>query len=353
VAIVQSTASPGGAVRVGIHLSDVPSSIPPQQQFSDILRLVEAGQRNGFSYFCLGQHFLYGELRWLQPIPLLARLAAEVDAHVRLLTNIVIGPLYHPVLLAEEFATLDVVTEGRLVVGLGLGYRPDEFVATGIPHKERAARLDEIIGLMKRLWTEDEVTHRGRFWQLKAVRPHIRPVQRPHPPIWVGGVAVAGARRAGRLADAYLINPEAEPDDIRDRLLVVQEELARRGRAMPPQPLRRNVMLGADPDDAARRYATVAQDRYQAYAGTGLPIYDKADLDRTFVDMVKRHALLGTAEQIVEQVQALAGRFPIDPLLLRPQWPASTTDEAIAMVEALGRDVVPALRHLTPAQSVR
>src|SRR4051812_22895470 len=110
--------------QIGLLLSDVPASVPPQQQFSDLQRIVAAAQRNGFTYIAIGQHFLYGDLRWLQPVPLLARLAAEVDPHIRLVTQILIAPLYHPVLLAEEIATLDVVTEGRLVFGAGLGYRP-------------------------------------------------------------------------------------------------------------------------------------------------------------------------------------------------------------------------------------
>jgi probable F420-dependent oxidoreductase len=340
-------------MRIGIHLSDIPATTPAATQFRDVRRIAEAAQRNGFSLISLGQHFLYGDLRWLQPIPLLARLAADVDPHVRLLTNILIAPLYHPVLLAEEFATLDVVTEGRLVVGLGLGYRPDEFTALGVPHKERGPRLDELIGLMKRLWTEDEVSHHGRFWHLSAVRPHIRPVQQPHPPIWVGGVAVAGARRAGRLADGYIANPEAEPADVRERLLAVRDEMARRGRAMPPQPLRRNIMLGSSVDDAARRYAAVAQDRYQAYASTGLTVYDRNTLDREFLETVRRHALLGTPEQVTAQIRDLADRFPIDPLIVRPQWPGMPTDDAIALLDALGRDVVPAVREIVPVATIR
>src|SRR3954471_12717074 len=141
-------------VQIGLLLSDVPASVPPAQQFSDIRRIVEAAQRNGFTYIAIGQHFLYGDLRWLQPVPLLARLAAEVNPDVKLVTQIMIAPLYHPVLLAEEIATLDVVTEGRLVFGVGLGYRPEEFDYLGIPFRERAGRFDESLELMKRLWTE-------------------------------------------------------------------------------------------------------------------------------------------------------------------------------------------------------
>src|SRR5207244_4892538 len=128
---------PKGArmVQVGLLLSDVPSSVPPAQQFMDVRRIVDAAQRNDFTYIAIGQHFLYGDLRWLQPVPLLARLAAEVGPRVRLVTQIMVAPLYHPVLLAEEIATLDIVTEGRLVFGAGLGYRAEEFDYFGIPYR--------------------------------------------------------------------------------------------------------------------------------------------------------------------------------------------------------------------------
>src|SRR5436305_10800346 len=112
-------------VQVGLLLSDVPSSVPPAQQFKDIVRMAQTAQRNGMTYIAIGQHFLYGELRWLQPVPLLARLAADCDPQTRLATQIMIAPLYHPVVLAEELATLDVVNEDRLVFGAGIGYRPE------------------------------------------------------------------------------------------------------------------------------------------------------------------------------------------------------------------------------------
>src|SRR3954453_1882796 len=160
-------------VQVGLLLSDVPKTVSPQQQFRDVLRLGEAAQRNGLTHLTIGQHFLYGELRWLQPVPLFARLAAECEPHVRLVTNIMIAPLYHPVMLAEEIATLDVVTEGRLIFGAGLGYRPEEFDYLGVPFKERAGRFDESLQLMKKLWTQEKVDHHGKYWQLENVQPHI------------------------------------------------------------------------------------------------------------------------------------------------------------------------------------
>ena len=194
-------------VQIGLLLSDVPASVPPQQQFSDLQRIVAAAQRNDFTYIAIGQHFLYGDLRWLQPVPLLARLAADVDPHVRLVTQIMIAPLYHPVVLAEEIATLDIVTEGRLVFGAGLGYKADEFDYLGVPYKTRASRFDESLEVMTRLWTQDEVTFHGKHFTLDGVKPHIKPVQQPHPPLWIGAHSLPGARRAGRYGDGYACPP--------------------------------------------------------------------------------------------------------------------------------------------------
>ncbi len=201
-------------VQVGLLLSDVPKSVTPAQQFKDVLRIVEAAQANGFTYIAIGQHFLYGELRWLQPVPLLARIAAEVDPNVRLATQIMIAPLYHPVMLAEEIATLDVVTEGRLIFGAGLGYRPEEFDYLGVPYKERAGRFDESLELMKKLWTQESVTHDGKYWQLDDVKPHLFPVQDPHPPIWIAPTrspAYAAARSTATRT------PARRRPDARDR----------------------------------------------------------------------------------------------------------------------------------------
>src|SRR5947199_10245714 len=114
-------------VQVGLLLSDVPSAVSPAQQFKDVVSVAQAAERNGFTYIAIGQHFLYGDLTWLQPIPVLARLAGETNKDVKLCTTIVISPLFHPVVLAEELATLDVLTEGRLIFGSGLGYRSEEF----------------------------------------------------------------------------------------------------------------------------------------------------------------------------------------------------------------------------------
>lgn len=335
-------------VQVGLLLSDVPSSVPPAQQFRDIQRIVAAAQRNDFTYIAIGQHFLYGDLRWLQPVPLLARLAAEVDPHVRLVTQVIVAPLYHPVLLAEEIATLDIVTEGRLVFGAGLGYRAEEFGYLGVPYQQRASRMDEALELMRLLWTEDEVTFHGRHWTLEGVKPHIRPVQRPHPPIWIGAHSLAGARRAGRFGDGYACPPETPVDEVRQRYQTVKELWAARGKPFGPQPLRRNILVADSTEQAVVEYARVAQGRYLTYAQRGLDVMAGTDLAGDFAAAVAGHAVLGTDEEVAARLVELVSTLPVDPLLVRPQWPTMDADETIATINRLGKTVVPAVRAVMP-----
>jgi alkanesulfonate monooxygenase SsuD/methylene tetrahydromethanopterin reductase-like flavin-dependent oxidoreductase (luciferase family) len=339
-------------VQVGLLLSDVPASVSPTQQFNDVRRIVAAAQRNDFTYVAIGQHFLYGDLRWLQPVPLLARLAAEVEPHVRLVTQIMIAPLYHPVLLAEEIATLDVVTEGRLVFGVGLGYRAEEFDYLGVPYRERASRMDESLRLMTKLWTEDEVTFHGKHWRLDGVKPHLKPVQRPHPPIWIGAHSLAGARRAGRLGDAYACPPETPVHEVAERYAVVRDGFAARGKAFGPQPLRRNVLVADSKEEAVVEYARVAQGRYLTYAQRGLDVMAGTNMEEDFAAAVAGHAVVGTDEQVAQQLVDLVTRLPVDPLLVRPQWPTMDADETIAAINRLGKGVVPAVRAVEPRTTI-
>jgi alkanesulfonate monooxygenase SsuD/methylene tetrahydromethanopterin reductase-like flavin-dependent oxidoreductase (luciferase family) len=165
----------------------------------------------GFSSVCVGQHFLT-EYQKLQPIPVLSRLAAE-SGDMRLLPGIILLPLFNPVYVAEEIATLDVISGGRVILGLGVGYRDVEFEAFGVQKKERGARFEESLEAIKRLWTEDEVSFDGRFFRIPKAQVRTRPLQRPHPPIWVAAQADAGSstRRPGSAPCASRPSSSAAP----------------------------------------------------------------------------------------------------------------------------------------------
>ncbi len=140
--------------------------------------------------------------RTLDPIIVLALAAARTTA-IRLGVSVLIVPFYEPVVLGKQLATLDLVSGGRLDVGLGIGWSLDEFEATGTPAARRGARADEFIRCLKAVWTQDVVEFTGDFYRVPASRIAPKPVQRPHPPLLVGGYNDAVFRRAAELGDGY------------------------------------------------------------------------------------------------------------------------------------------------------
>jgi probable F420-dependent oxidoreductase len=160
----------------------------------------------GFEYAATGEHFMRGNPPQATgtALPVLG-VAAGATTRIRLLSSILLAPLYHPVMLAKLAATLDVASGGRLTLGVGIGGEfPVEFAAMGVPVKERGARTDESLPLLKRLWTEPHVNHAGRFYRLEDVTLSPPPAQRPHPPIWVSGRRDGAMRRAARFGDGWL-----------------------------------------------------------------------------------------------------------------------------------------------------
>lgn len=138
------------------------------------------------------------------PSPLIAATAvAARTKKMRVMTNIVILPLYDPVRLAEDAAVLDVISNGRLDLGVGMGYRPEEFAGYGIDLKTRGARADEALQIIRRLWQGERVSFHGKHFSLDGARLTPLPVQKPNPPIWVGGFSKYAIRRAARYGDGY------------------------------------------------------------------------------------------------------------------------------------------------------
>jgi len=335
-------------VEVGIILGDQWSTLPARDHLDGLLRQVEAAQRNGITLLTLGQHFLYPDVRWLQPIPTLARLSAELDEGARIATTIVIVPLYHPVVLAEELATLDIVSEGRLVVGAGLGYRAEEFTYLGVEMRERAARFDEAIELMVKLWTQDTVTHRGLFWAIEDAPTHLRPVQQPHPPLWIGGQSDAGVRRAARLGQAWTIPPSCSVEEVARWIELFQSTRDALGLPRVDRfPVRREVSIGRDRADALAAFERRAKSRYLAYSKHGRTwAGTPEDLDRTFHETVGGHLVAGTAEEVREELIGIARSLPVGPLILRPSWPDMATGEVVETLDLLGCELVPALKEI-------
>ena len=138
----------------------------------------------------------------LDPVTALAFLAGRTRS-VRLGTGIVVLPLRNPLILAKELATIDVLSEGRLIVGIGVGYVEREFEALGVAFEGRGIRLEDHLAAIRSIWTDDQPSFAGTTFSFRGVQAHPRPLQRPHPPIVMGGYAPPVMRRTIREADGW------------------------------------------------------------------------------------------------------------------------------------------------------
>jgi probable F420-dependent oxidoreductase len=139
----------------------------------------------------------------LDPVLPLAYVAAHTD-RIRLGTATICAPFTAPALLAKALTTLDVLSGGRVTAGLGMGWLPEEYAAAGVPYERRGARMDEYLRCLEALWTQDPVEFAGEFYTVPRSHVGPPPVQRPHPPVLLGGAAAPALRRAGRLAQGWI-----------------------------------------------------------------------------------------------------------------------------------------------------
>jgi probable F420-dependent oxidoreductase len=313
--------------------------------FRDALAEVERAEALGFDSVWLAEHHGVRDHYWPAPIQVLTALAARTS-RVLLGANVCVFPFYHPVRLAEETALLDVVSGGRAVLGLAIGYKPDEFALYGAPLERRGARLEEGLLLMRALWTRDGVTHRGEHFTVVDGRIEPKPVQRPHPPVWIGGWGDVTLRRAALLADAWLPGPTADLSRLlRSRAAILRH---REAAGLPPPtewPVTRELVVAETEREArelAERHLMLAYGK--EYGGAWKhPFIDAdtaADLDRLAVDRF----LVGTPEQVVRALEPYVTRYGTTHVIFRLFTPGMPHQRILRQLDLLGREVLPAFR---------
>ena len=178
-----------------------------------MINIAKAAEASGIESVWTGEHVVLPDPRVapspsdprtpiLDPAVALSHIAAHTS-RLRLGTGVIILPQRNPVVLAKELASLDVVSKGRLIFGVGAGYLEPEFRALGAPFEDRGAVTDEAIEAIKALWTMEKPAYKGRFFSFEGIDAQPRPIQKPHPPIVVGGMSRSGARRAARYGNGW------------------------------------------------------------------------------------------------------------------------------------------------------
>ncbi len=163
------------------------------------------------------------------PLAILAYLAGKTTG-VRLGVAVLIAPYYSPIVLAKPLTTIDHLSGGRLDVGIGLGWMPEELDAAGAPHDHRGPRTADFVRCLRAIWSDDVVEYEGPYFRVPRARVDPKPLQRPHPPVLFGGTAEASLRRAGRMADGWISSSRAELASLSGSIATVRAAAGEAGR---------------------------------------------------------------------------------------------------------------------------
>jgi alkanesulfonate monooxygenase SsuD/methylene tetrahydromethanopterin reductase-like flavin-dependent oxidoreductase (luciferase family) len=199
-----------------------------EELYREALVLAEEVERLGFDSVWLSEHHFLDDAYMPSLLPVAAAIAARTE-RIRIGTALLLAPLYEPIRLAEDAATVDLLSGGRLILGLGQGWRAEEFEVLRVPLRERHRRLEDPVATLRQAWA-GELVSGGEVVSYPGVAVTPLPVQRGGPPIWIGAIQEPAVRRAGRIADGFMAT-EVTPDSYARRVGWVREELEQAGRS--------------------------------------------------------------------------------------------------------------------------
>lgn len=341
-------------MKLGIYLnSQHPASDDPARRLAEALEQARLIRSLGFDSIWAGEHHVTPGFHFFPQFALLQRVAAEAEG-LWLGTNVALLPLHNPVEMAEVGAFMDVVTGGKFLLGVGLGYRPEEYAMYRVPMAERASRLTEGVEIIRRLWTEESVTHSGRHWQFADAGIAPRPLQRPHPPILIGAQVEASIRRAAQIGDGWVVVPIPTLDQLGPQMSLYKSARSAAG-LLPSEHICRLLEVGCAPDQdsAYRRIAPFLMEKYKAYFSwglEGLTIDPKAAPEAQLRSLAANRFAIGTPAQVADALvaQHAAG---ITHLAMRVSWPGMSQADTLAGIELVGRQVLPDVRRQTSAKA--
>ncbi|MCO6418844.1 LLM class flavin-dependent oxidoreductase [Siccirubricoccus sp. KC 17139] len=310
--------------------------IEDSQGYQSFIDYVMEADRLGFRHMFMVEHHSTGQGQVSASMTLLAYLAAKTQ-RIRLGTAVVVLPWHNPVLVAEQAATLDLLSGGRFDFGVGKGYRRPEFDAFCIPIEEASERFDEAMEVIRKAWTaEDRFTHHGKRWHYENMLVEPAPLQRPHPPLWLAAGSRDSIRRAAREGYNLLLDQLASVEQIIERIAIYREECARIGRGYHPNMVGTARALQMIHSEAERQAAYETRRRVVGVIG---------DLARDkLAERIEEDTapLLGTPEEIIARLKLLEAGGATNILLVDP-------NASVANLRAFAREVMPAFASPVPA----
>jgi probable F420-dependent oxidoreductase len=342
------------AVHIGIGLFT--GQVPPDsgrtfaQEYREVLDLVRLAETLGFDSAWVSEHHGGGDGYLPSLLPMLAAFAAATE-RMKLGTGVLLTPFHDPLRLAEDAAVVDQLSNGRLILGLGLGWREEEFRMWGQQPSERLRRTVETIEVLRKAWTGKRFSFQGKHYRYDDVLITPPPAREGGVPIWVGGFAEAAVRRAGRIGDGYIRSRGGGIEEMRHSLSVAEEGAAQAGKdpsAMPFAQLQ--SAFPWEDGDALEVVRVGAGNHLGIYAGwaegsdtpgKGFWVTPPSD------DMLRQTVAMGTPQEVAHRLRPMVDAFGDRGefhLIVRLHYPGMDFDTAAHAVELFGERVLPALR---------
>jgi alkanesulfonate monooxygenase SsuD/methylene tetrahydromethanopterin reductase-like flavin-dependent oxidoreductase (luciferase family) len=291
--------------------------------FSRALERIETMDRTGYDAVWLAEHH-FSDFSVCPSVHMVGTLAAARTKRLRIGTGVSLAPFYHPLRLAEEVALLDILSGGRVNWGTGRGFARVEFTAFGVPPDESASRFRETVEIVLKAWTEERLTFSGKHFQFDGIEVLPKPLQRPHPPVWVAATSEPALEWAASRGYSVLMDPHASHRDIGGKRRFYAERLASAGFSLAGRdlPIARLVALADTAEKAEAVARSGAEWMVSSYfgaqhnpVGVADPTAPGGDPVRRYLDEVILH---GTPDKVLGDILRLREEIGLDYLLAAP-----------------------------------
>lgn len=332
-------------MKIGVQLNpQVSIDKPGHSLMPTLIEQVRMAAGAGFHAFSMGEHYNIPGLQRLHQIPALARLCGEVK-NCAVGTAVTLLGLRHPVTVASELASLDVINGGKSFAGFGLGYRDEELNAFELNKSRRFHRFVEGIEIIKRLWTEDHVSFEGKEFRLKNVTVDPKPMQNPRPPIWIAANSDLAVERAARIGDGWIIGPHSTIDELERQVELCRKAWNRAGKPGKPDiPIIRETFVAATRREAVQKAQPCLEQLYRSIYikwKQNEAMSDSNELRLTFDRLARNRFILGSAEECIDQIKEYEERLGITHILVRFDWtPGLPQEEILSSMRLFGEKVI-------------
>ena len=318
------------------------------RRFDELMEQARVLNALGYDSITKGSHFSTWPQREMVQIPYLCRVMAEAP-DMRLNAGIVLLALHNPLEVAETFATMDLMSGGRMIFGCALGYRDVEYKAFGIAKGEGVKRMEENLGAIKRLWAGEKVSMTGANFELDEACISVPLQQQPHPPIWIGANVDKAVKRAARLGDCWYLNPHQKLETFARQMDLYREELERLGKPFPDEvPMRREVFCAPSHDQAVEIAGPFMKRMYEAYATWG---QDKAmaegdqDITQDYEDLARDRFIVGDPDEVAAEMLRYHQELGVNHIIMSVQGVGMPQGQALDTFHLMAEEVFPKVRQ--------